>query len=91
MIEAEYVRHIFHAIEKVAKMLLSKKRMPLNGITIISLKSYLVRTELGKGERRAGFFHAQILIVSFCDRGRVRKNLNTFEATSRLFPSNFVS
>jgi hypothetical protein len=65
--------------------------MPLNGITIISLKFYLVRRELGKDERRAGFFHAQVFIVPFCDLGAVRKILNTFEAKSRLFPSNFIS
>jgi hypothetical protein len=64
--------------------------MPLNGITVISLKSYLVRRDLGKDERRAGFFHAETLIVPFCDL-RVGKNLNTFEAKYCLFPSNFAS
>jgi hypothetical protein len=75
MIEAKHVERLVHAIEKVATKQLSKNWMPLNRITIISLKSYLVGRELGKDERRAGFFHAQILIVSFCDRGRGSENI----------------
>jgi hypothetical protein len=47
--------------------------MLLNAMTVMSLKSYVVRREGGKDERRASFFDAKILIVSFCDRGGQKK------------------
>jgi hypothetical protein len=52
--------------------------MPLNAITIMSLKFYLVRRQLEKDERLAGFFHAQVFIVSLCDRGASQKKFEYF-------------